>query len=301
MVLDSLQSDEVWIAGEALIDEVSVNNGIAQPFVGGGPANTARALGKLGLNSFLVTGISTDLYGSKIVKELTEDGVNLSFALLSDLATATAKVSIDNSGAANYEFLLEGTSTFDFKFSRLPTGTPSVLHVGSLGTLIEPGASHLFEWAKSIFSPKVYDPNVRPSVLSDRKKYSASVEKWIGICDVLKMSEEDFFWLFDGEIEPADLLELGPSLLVITKGEGGLIGFHDSGFVAVPSVSVKVVDTVGAGDTVGAILVDEIYRNGVKGVLENLENVLIRAAKAAAITCSRAGANPPSREELEAF
>lgn len=290
-----------WIVGEALIDLVPDELGVRYPIVGGGPANTAKALAKLGVKTSFIGGISNDEYGKQIRNELLESSADLSLSLTSDLPTATAKVTLNNSGAATYEFTLENTATFDFSDSWLPTGTPTVLHCGTLGTLIEPGASHLFEWARSIKAPKIYDPNIRPSVLSDRKKYLASVEKWISICDVVKMSEEDFSWLYDGEIEPADLLKLGPSLVVITQGESGIVGFHDTDFAAVPGVKVKVVDTVGAGDTVGAILVEAIHRCGVQATLEDLENVLNRAAKAAAITCSRAGAKPPTREELEAF
>jgi len=288
-----------WIVGEALIDLVPNELGVRHPIVGGGPANTAKALANLGIKASFIGGISNDEYGKKIRNELLESSADLSLSLSSELPTATAKVTLDNSGAATYEFTLENTATFDFRKSWLPIGTPTALHCGTLGTLIEPGASQLFEWAKSIQAPKIYDPNIRPSVLSDRERYLASVEKWISICDVVKMSDEDFFWLYDGEIEPAELLNLGPSLVVITMGESGLVGFHNTEVIAVPGVKVKVVDTVGAGDTVGAILVEAIHNHGVQGTLEDLENVLIRAAKAAAITCSRAGAKPPTLEELE--
>jgi len=290
-----------WIVGEALIDLVPNEIGVRHPIVGGGPANTARALTKLGVKASFIGGISNDEYGKKIRIELLESSADLSLSLSSDLPTATAKVTLDNSGAATYEFKLDNTATFDFRNTWLPTGTPTVLHCGTLGTLIEPGASQMFEWAKSIQAPKIYDPNIRPSVLSNRKKYLASVEKWISICDVVKMSEEDFSWLYNGEIEPAEILKLGPSLVVMTQGESGIVGFHDTEVITVPVVEVKVVDTVGAGDTVGAILAEAIHRCGVQATLEDLENVLNRAAKAAAITCSRAGAKPPTREELEAF
>jgi fructokinase len=296
-----MSEQSAWIVGEALIDLVPNEFGIRRAIVGGGPANTAKALAKLGVEVSFIGGISNDEYGKKIRNELLDSSVDVSLSLSSDLPTATAKVTLNNSGDATYEFKLENTATFDFRDSWLPKGTPTVLHFGTLGTLIEPGATRHFEWAKSINAPKIYDPNVRPTVLPDRKRYLASVEKWMRICDVLKMSEEDFFWLYHGQINPSDLLKSGPSLVVITKGERGLTGIHDSGVVSVPGATVKVVDTVGAGDTVGAILVEAIQRNGVQGALLDLERVLNRAARAAAITCSRAGANPPSREELEAF
>ena len=285
---------ELWVAGEALIDLVPKGEARV-PIVGGGPANTAKALSNLGFGVSFIGGISSDEYGAMIRKEL--DGVNLSLALKSDLPTALAKVSLDASGSASYEFILEGTATFDFRSDWLPNGEPEILHVGTLGTVVEPGASNLFEWASPMSAPIVFDPNIRPSVLSDKARYRAVFERWAGISTVVKMSNEDLEWL--GYSNPARLFDLGFNYLIVTKGEEGIEGFTKEGAVSVPGVAVDVVDTVGAGDTVGAIVVEGLAKFGVSGLENNLLSVLTRAAKAAAITCSRAGAKPPTLAELE--
>ena len=184
---------------------------------------------------------------------------------------------------------------------------PTVLHVGSLATVVDPGAGKLLGWVKGLKelgSVVVFDPNVRPAFLGDREKYRELVEEWIKSADVVKASYEDLQWLYLEEDEESDevlsrWLHLGPELVVVTKGERGIVGFRGDESVGVGGVAVDVVDTVGAGDTVGAVIVEGIVENGLGWLRgEFLERVLTRAAKAAAITCSRQGANPPTLEEL---
>jgi fructokinase len=290
-----------WIVGEALIDLVPDADGKRRAIVGGGPANTAKALAKLGINSKFIGGISSDSYGRQIKEELLRNGVDISLSLQSELPTATAKVTLNVSGSATYEFSLDGTATFDFRSSWLPQGAPAALHLGTLGTLIEPGASDLYTWAESIKVPKIYDPNIRPSVMGDREKYCAIFEKWVALAEVVKMSEEDWRWLYGANRHPRELLNYGPAVVILTRGEHGLSGMYKSKTIDVSGKKVAVVDTVGAGDTVGAILLEAISQVGVSGLIENLEKVLERAAKAAAITCSRAGAQPPTKVEIEEF
>jgi len=285
---------KVWVAGEALIDLVPRGES-RLPIVGGGPANTAKALANLGFETYFVGGISSDEYGEMIRKELV--GVNLSLALESNLPTALAKVTLDASGSASYEFTLEGTATFDFRSEWLPKGEPSILHIGTLGTVVEPGASNLYDWASRMSAPIVFDPNIRPSVMSDKDRYRATFERWARISTVVKMSSEDLEWL--GYSNPARLFDLGFKYLILTKGKDGIEGFTRDGAVSVPGVAVDVVDTVGAGDTVGAIVVEGLAKFGVSGLEDNFLSVLTRATKAAAITCSRAGAKPPTLAELE--
>jgi len=284
----------IWVAGEALIDLVPYGDSRI-PIVGGGPANTAKALAKLGIPTSFIGGISSDRYGDLISAELA--GVDLRLSLRSDLPTALAIVSLDESGSASYEFKLEDTATFDFSREWLPISAPEVLHIGTLATIIEPGASELFEWAKGLNVPIVYDPNVRPSVLADKSRYREAVERWARISKVVKLSSNDMEWL--GYEDSDRFLDLGAELVVVTHGADGLTGYAKSGSVSVPGVKVEVVDTVGAGDTVGAVLVEGLFKYGFSALLgEKLFEVLTRAAKAASITCSRAGANPPTTEEL---
>jgi fructokinase len=292
----------IWVCGEVLIDVLPTG-----PVVGGGPANTAKALARLGHTVDFIDGISTDAYGVSARKELERDGVGLSLSLNSDKPTCTATVSLDSHGSASYEFLIDGTATFDFAHSWLPDPErlkPSVLHIGTLVTIVEPASSVLYEWAVKTaeFAPVVFDPNVRSSVVADRDKYRAAVEKWVGISSVVKLSDEDISWLYpDQSMDEVakNWIAGGVSLVVITRGAHGIIGYTEHGLEEVDSAKVAVVDTVGAGDTVGAILVEGIINHSVSGLQGQVLNaVLHRAAIAAGITVSRAGAQPPRLHEL---
>jgi fructokinase len=298
---------QVWVAGEVLVDLIP-NGADSQPIVGGGPANTAKALAKLGIDTQFIDGISSDEYGKMAKDELNTAGVKLVYVKYSDKPTCLAIVSLSDLGSATYEFVIENTATFDFTSEWLPkpqTKRPTLLHVGTLATVIDPGASVLFEWAQSVakVAPIVFDPNIRPAVVSDRKQYLAQVERWVAISSAVKVSDEDIKWLYPSiEIEQVvnNWLTKGPSLAVVTYGDKGLTGYRKNERVSVEAVKVKVVDTVGAGDTVGAILVEAIVKDGLDSLTgSRLEMMLKRAAKAAAITVSRVGANPPTSEELD--
>jgi fructokinase len=292
----------IWVCGEVLIDILPTG-----PVVGGGPANTAKALARLGHDVHFIDGISSDAYGQSARAELLRDGVNLDLALTSDKPTCTATVSLDAKGVASYEFLIDGTATFDFHSSWLPDPyrfQPQVLHIGTLVTVIEPGASALYDWAMQVaeFAPIVFDPNIRPSVQPDRDLYEAAVEKWAALSAVIKVSDDDLAWLFPNQSidDVANRwINDGVFLVVVTRGANGLVGFTADGRVEVPGVKVDVVDTVGAGDTVGAIVVEAMLSHGLVELSGDiLQEVLARAAGAAAITCSRQGAQPPYKHEL---
>ncbi len=292
----------IWVCGEVLIDVLPTG-----PVVGGGPANTAKALARLDHTVDFVGGISTDAYGVMARKELDRDGVGLGLALESNKPTSTATVQLDKAGSATYTFVIDGTATFDFSPSWLPDPErlkPSVLHIGTLATVVEPGASVLFDWAVKCaeFAPIVFDPNVRPSFLGDREKYCQAVEKWVGIASVVKLSDEDIAWLYpDQSLDEVahHWLEGETSLVVVTRGAKGIIGYTQGASEEVEGVRVDVVDTVGAGDTVGAILVEGVVQHSVAGLAgHTLNTVLHRAAVAAGITVSRAGAQPPRMHEL---
>ena len=292
----------IWVCGEVLIDILPTG-----PVVGGGPANTAKALARLGYDVDFIDGISSDEFGASARKELLRDGVGLDLSLASEKPTCTATVTLDSKGSASYEFLIDGTATFDFNASWLPDPErlkPSVLHIGTLVTIIEPGASVLFDWAVNVgeFAPIVFDPNIRPSVMGDREKYAAAVEKWVGISAVVKVSDDDINWLYPSESLDAVAnrwIASGVRCVVVTRGAHGLIGFTENGMEEVDGAKVVVVDTVGAGDTVGAIVVEGIIKHSVQGLQGHVLNeVLHKAAIAAGITCSRAGAQPPRTHEL---
>jgi fructokinase len=292
----------IWVCGEVLIDVLPTG-----PVVGGGPANTAKALARLGYEVDFIDGISTDAYGVSARKELSRDGVGLDLSLSSDKPTCTATVTLDSKGSASYEFLIDNTATFDFNKSWLPDPErlkPSALHIGTLVTLIEPAASVLFDWAIQVgeFAPIVFDPNIRPSVMDNRDIYAAAVEKWVTISSVVKVSDDDIKWLYPDESLDAVAnrwISAGVSCVVVTRGAHGLIGFTEHGMEEVDGAKVDVVDTVGAGDTVGAIVVEGIIKHSVHGLTGHVLNaVLHKAAIAAGITCSRVGAQPPRMHEL---
>ena len=298
---------QVWVTGEVLIDLIP-DGSDRTPIVGGGPANTAKALSKLGIDTQFIDGISTDAYGQMAEDELASTGVKLDYVKYLDKPTCLAIVSLSDSGSAFYEFVIENTATFDFNSDWLPnpqTERPSLLHIGTLATVIEPGASVLFDWAQSVakVAPVVFDPNIRPAVMNDREKYVMQVERWVSISSAVKVSDEDLKWLYPSlEIEQVvnNWLAKGPSLIVVTYGGKGLAGYRAGEKVSIDAIKVVVADTVGAGDTVGAILVEAIVKDGLEtlsGV--RLEMMLKRAANAAAITVSRTGANPPTLKEIE--
>ena len=298
----------IWVCGEVLIDLIPGADGVRVPHVGGGPANTAKALARLGRDVHFIDGISSDEYGQMSRKELFDDEVKLDLALRSDKPTCTAEVSLSANGSASYVFKIDGTATFDFSHDWLPDPSrfkPQALHIGTLVTIIEPASSVLYEWAIKVaeFAPIAFDPNIRPSVVGDRVRYAAAVEKWAAISSVIKLSDDDAQWLYPDESFEAIAqrwIAQGTSLVVFTRGSDGLIGFTEAGTEEVPGAKIDVADTVGAGDTVGAILVEAMVEKGLENLTGDvLKATLHRAAVAAGITCSRKGAHPPYKHELK--
>ncbi|CAN2171266.1 RbsK Sugar kinases, ribokinase family [Candidatus Nanopelagicaceae bacterium] len=298
----------IWVCGEVLIDLIPGADGVRVPHVGGGPANTAKALARLGHDVQFIDGISTDEYGVAARKELIDDEVKLDLALTSDKPTCLAIVSLDANGGASYEFKIDGTATFDFDLKWLPDPSrykPQVLHIGTLVTVIQPGADVLYDWAMQVaeFAPIVFDPNIRPSVMGDHDLYEAAVEKWAALSSVIKVSDDDMAWLYPGqkyEDVAQRWLNDGAALVVVTRGSNGIIGFTSDGAVEVDGAKITVADTVGAGDTVGAIIVEAMVEKGILALTGDvLKATLHRAAVAAGITCSRKGAQPPYKHELK--
>jgi fructokinase len=241
---------------------------------------------------------------------MSRDGVNLEHSLESDLPTAKAILALDERGSAHYRFETEATATFDFRADWLPVASdalPYIFYVGSLATIVEPGASSLLSWlAQSKREKKIrviFDPNIRPNFLNDSDSYRQEIEKWIPYVDLIKASEEDIRFLYPQEEQESIVSRWfahGVSLVVITRGERGMVAISADETCGVEGVKGDLVDTVGAGDTVGAVMVDAMMKFGLEEMQgENLAKTLEVAARAAAITCSRQGANPPTKEEYE--
>jgi fructokinase len=302
----------MWVCGEVLVDLIPDTNNPSKSgervgVIGGGPENTAIALARLGHQVEFIDGISTDKWGVAAKAELDADGVGTRFCKFSDKPTCQAIVSLDANGSASYEFVIDGTATFDFSADWLPDAykhKPTLLHIGTLVTAVEPAASVLFDWALQVseLAPIIFDPNIRPAVIPDRELYKAQVEKWISISSVVKVSEDDIAWLYPGQddVEIAKNWVAGDvSLVVITRGANGLVGITKSGVFTVPGFKVNVVDTIGAGDTVGAVIAEAVQQIGLDELTDGpLLVALEKAARAAAYTCGRKGAQPPTLKEL---
>jgi fructokinase len=295
------------VVGEVLIDLLP-DGDKQKAVVGGGPANTAVALSKLGIKTQFINGISTDTYGSTCRQYLENACVLLDYVNYSNKPTCTATVTLDKAGGASYQFLIDETSTFDYQLDQLPDPqkqAPSLLHIGTLVCAVEPCASALHQWVTSFKQsvPVVYDPNIRPSVIADRNLYLKQVLRWVSLSSVVKLSIDDLKWLHPGKSVndvAKEFIGMGVKLVVVTLGDGGIVAITKDENVEVKAVKTKVVDTVGAGDTVGAILVEAIIKYGLEKLTgQLLTDTLNRAAAAAAITISRAGANPPTQAELD--
>lgn len=282
----------IWVAGEALVDILP--NGEENFVIGGGAANTAKSLGALEVAVQFIGSISNDFYGKRIIEELERYNVGLDFVNHSLLPTASAEVTLDPLGNAKYQFNLKQRATFDFNKLWLPVGIPSILHIGSLATVIEPGAKALFNWASRLTAPIIFDPNIRASVIENKRDYQSRVLPWLRIARVIKLSEDDLAFL---DISVEQLLKIGAELVILTHGVNGISAITNSAKIHTPAIKVSVIDTIGAGDTVGAITAELLSMNF--DLSESyLAKLLKRASLAAAITCSRKGAVPPRNSEI---
>jgi len=306
-----------WVVGEVLVDlilsadgDTKIDGVTYKPIVGGGPANTARAMAKWGLPTSFVGGFSTDRFGHLAWSEMTRDGVDLELSHESDLPTAKAILALDQEGKASYQFQVDSTATFDFHLEWLPREVPKLIHIGSLATIVKPGADSLFSWLlalKNSLNPPLvlFDPNVRTAFLGNSLKYREEFKKWLTLTDVLKASSDDLAFLYPNASIDAfaeRVLGEGTSHLVITCAENGIKGFNSDEKVEVEASEVRVIDTVGAGDTVGAMIAGAIASEGIGALHGNqFRSVLTLASRAAALTCSRQGASSPTRNEYDDF
>jgi fructokinase len=303
----------ILVGGEALVDLVPdpVTRHL-QPCPGGGPYNTAIALGRLGVPAAFVGRLSTDAFGRRLRAGLEDAGVDLDAVLTGSAPTMLAVVTLGSGGAENeYAFYVDATVTPDVSASDLPPldGVAAV-HVGTVALMREPVATSLELLATRAAGHVVVglDPNVRPGMVQDREAYTARIDRLAAIADVVKLSDADAAWLHpDGTAE--DLAERwradGAGLVVVTRGPDGAVGFGAAGRVEVPSEPITVVDTVGAGDSFNAGLLAWLHDHGALAPAavraldaEGIAAALAFAGQVAARTCMREGADPPWRHEL---
>ncbi|MFJ4482313.1 carbohydrate kinase [Streptomyces longwoodensis] len=302
----------IVVAGEALIDLVPQGQGALAPLrpaLGGGPYNTAVALGRLGSPTAFCSRTSHDAFGEALLDGLRGAGVDVSAVQRGPEPTTLAVATLDAHGSASYSFYVDGTADRLFSVpAELPAGTRAV-SFGTCSLVLEPGASAYEELMRGAAASGVFtalDPNVRPGLIPDADAYRARFKTWLPSVSLLKLSEEDAGWLGG---TPEEWLAAGPSAVVVTRGGDGLTAYTRGGGVhSVPGERVDVVDTIGAGDTVNAALLhglarlDALSQEALSGLdPAGWERLLRFAARAAAVTCSRAGAEPPYAREVGEF
>jgi fructokinase len=289
---------EVVVIGEALIDVVASSEGTVE-HPGGSPANVAYGLGRLGISTSLLTSIGDDERGAAIERHLGRAGVALLPGSKHQGRTASATATLAADGSAHYEFDI----SWDLR-AVAPGFLPKVIHTGSIATFLAPGAAAVRLLLEQAHRECVitYDPNIRPALLGSHAEAAALFEELVPLTDVVKLSDEDAQWLYPHkqlEEAAARILQLGAGLAVITKGSEGSLLATAATQLHVPSVKSVVADTIGAGDSYMAALIYGLLSRGVDGLSPDvLESLGRTASRAAAITVRRAGANPPTVEEL---
>jgi len=297
----------IAVTGEALIDLVLMDGHVAaQP--GGGPFNTARTIGRLGLATAFLGRLSRDGFGRMLRARLEQDGVAVGLPQLTDAPTTLAAVDVDPDGVPCYHFYLDGTSSAALDYPLALPADLTALHTGTLALVMEPAATSI-ERLITCDLPRqalvMIDPNCRPQAITDRQAYLARLSRILRRADVVKVSAEDLAYLSPGRpvrAAAAGLLEEGPALVLVTDGPRAARAFLLRREVAVDVPTVKVVDTIGAGDAFGGAFLAWWIGNGFgRADLHQpgpVTEALQAAVEVAALTCTRVGAEPPWRAEV---
>ncbi|MCT7373521.1 carbohydrate kinase family protein [Chelativorans salis] len=305
----------ILCCGEALIDmlprQTTDGESAFAPHAGGSVFNSALALGRLGAPVSFFSGLSNDLFGARLQEALRESRVDLAYAKISSLPTTLAFVSLSE-GQASYFFYDENSAGRMLTEADLPRLKDDVeaLLFGGISLATEPcGATYETLMARERPARvTMLDPNIRPVFIKDAEVHKARMRRMMEMADIVKISEEDLAWFGEAsshEQAAHGLLQAGTKLVIVTSGAKGAVAFWDGGTVAMEAVRVSVVDTVGAGDAFNAGVLAALREAGClnKESVAKLREDVVRealtfAARVAAVTVSRAGANPPWREEL---
>ncbi len=300
------------VIGEALVDEVLSDTAPKRSHPGGSPLNVAVGVARLGRPVQFVGRYGTDGYGQLIEEHLRVNSV-LTPLPADDLPTSVATAVLDPAGGARYTFdLTWQLPSLADALPQLLDGT-TMLHTGSIAAMLQPGADAVLRAVERArpSATITYDPNCRPSIITDVSYAREQAEKFVALADVVKASDEDLAWLYPDQ-DPRDAarrwLAMGPALVAVTGGSKGAWALTAAGEAGASVPPVTVVDTVGAGDSfMSALLVSLMDRELDGGARRpelarigtgDLHAVLDFAVRAAAVTVSRAGANPPAREDL---
>ncbi|MEA2667327.1 MAG: fructokinase [Chloroflexota bacterium] len=303
----------IVVCGEALIDMISNEDGTQQAAPGGGPFNTARALARLGVPTAFLGRLSDDVFGRQLRDLLVSDGASLELASIGSEPTTIAMADIDSEGFAEYQFLVQGTSAPNLTPEMIPDQFgPQVgaIHAGTLGLVLEPMASTIVDLICREHGKRLVmlDPNIRVGLVPD-SDYRDHLRTAIAHSTVVKASVADLAWLYPGigyEEAAERILGEGVCLAVVTLGADGAYGAHREARIHVAAPHVEVVDTIGAGDAFGAGLLTWLHEHdAVKPDLylepDGLREALGFACLAGALTCTRAGAEPPWKSEMLAL
>ncbi len=304
--------------GEALIDLVPLGENINgyRPCLGGSPYNIAIALGRLEIPVGFFGKISMDFFGELLVKNLIDNQVDTRHIIRSPKLTTLSIVSLPHPDQEP-QFLFYANDSVDrsLTISELPTELPSTieaLHFGSISLVMEPGATALEQLMQRESGQRIIslDPNIRPNLITDKTSYLQRLERWLRWIDIIRVSVADLNWLYpdsDAEMIMKQWLNLGPSLGILTLGAQGAKAYTTEGIaVSVVAPSVQVIDTVGAGDSFLAAVLAYLYqqeilthRTRIKKVSDSILTACLEyASRAAALNCSRAGADPARNSEL---
>ena len=293
------QALDVVVIGEALIDVVTTPERTNE-HPGGSPANVAYGLARLGVRTGLLTSMGTDHRGDALEEHLTGAGVTLLPGSRSLERTSTATATIARDGSASYAFDI----TWDVEPLDLTHTPPKLVHTGSIASFLSPGAVGVKAMLEELRSECIitYDPNIRPALLGTHAEARHTFEELVQLTSVVKLSDQDAAWLYPRkalEETATHILELGAELAVITRGSSGSLLATSTTILSVPAAKTSVVDTIGAGDSYMSALILGLLTRGTGGLAPSaLDQLGCTAAAAAAVTVSRAGARPPTEDEL---
>jgi fructokinase len=300
----------IVVAGDALVDLIVRPEGSITAVPGGGPYNSARAVGRLGVPVSWIGGLSSDRFGRDLEAGLADAGVDLSMAQRTDLPTTLALAEIGADGAASYRFYTDSTSAPAVHPAPLAGGLPAdteAVLTGTLGFVLEPMATTL-EAMVAALPPDLLlmvDPNCRPSIIRDPDAYRARIARVLARADIVKASTEDLAFLVPGTsaaAAAARVQSLGPRVVLITDGPAPVRVLIDGVERKVMAPTVRVVDTIGAGDTFGGAFLACLVQGGGGRHSAGDPDAVLRAVRfavrASAFVCEHAGANPPTLAEL---
>jgi fructokinase len=290
----------IVVAGENVVDLVPAPGGLLRPALGGGPANVAIAVARLGTPVAMVARLGADAFADAFADRFAEAGVATKYLVRTPDPSTLALAGISADGSVRFDFWLAGAADFGWRREELPElPVGAVLYVGSLAAFLPPGADAILGWARQHRRQGIVacDPNLRPVSL----RHLERLDPLIACSHVVKVSEDDLRLAYPTEL-PEQVcrrwLREGRELVVLTRGGRGLTGFAMGQEITVAPPPVIVADTIGAGDTVMGALLSLIGTIGLVGVLGDLGAALRYAATAGALACTQPGAHPPTAQEL---